>query len=162
MGFLDRILGVNSRGEKDSPPRSTIRSGDYDQSQSFPPGNQAVRQDLLRVVLRDTLLAYGIPAEWITAELLTVNSRTRGPGIHWRLQMRHWDAGLVVHAPALEEILVERVTDVDIWAPSWLRGVSWQFVLPPGSPCPPMPVRGAWTADIPAALSAADPPSSPS
>lgn len=161
MGFLDRILGVTSQGEKPPPPRSSIRSGDYEQSQSFPPGNEAVRRDLLRVVLRDTLKAYGIPAEWITAELLSVSSRTRGPGIHWRLQLRHWDTRLVTYAPALEDILVERVTDVDIWAPSWLRGVSWQFVLPPGSACPPMPVPGMWAGEMAATHSAAITPSVP-
>jgi len=147
MGFLDRFRGVNSLAAKNSPPRSTIRSDGYDQSQPAPAGNEALRHDLLRVVLRDTLQAYGIPADWITAQQIPVGSRTRGPGIHWRLQLRHWDARLVVHIPALEEVLVERVNDVDIWAPSWLRGVSWQFILPPGSDCPPMPVAGNCAAE---------------
>lgn len=109
--------------------------------------SQGNRRELLRVVLRDTMRRNGIPAEWITAETLTAMSRTREPGIYWRLSIKHWDERLPNHLVAIQNALITRLHAFDPMAQDWLTGISWQFALADESACPAMPHPGSWTAE---------------
>ena len=109
----------------------------------------ATRREMLRVVLRDTLNRHGIPAAWITAEMLVSTSRTRESGIHWRLSIKHWDPRLPVHTVAFQNNLIKRVMAFDPLATNWLMGISWQFSVDDESACPPMPHPGLWTSEPP-------------
>ncbi len=112
-----------------------------------PVSQNATRRELLRVVLRDTLIKHGIPSAWLSAEML-VTGGTRQPGMHVRLLVRHWDPRLLTHGVALQNSFMQRVSLFDPLAPDWLKGISWQFALPDESVCPEMPEPAVWTAPV--------------
>lgn len=116
-------------------------------SQSAANSTTAIRKDLLRMVLRETLTRNGIPAAWIGADMLRTTGRGgRDAGIHVRLLMHHWDTRLLAHGVALEQNFYKRVLAMDPLAGNWLMGISWQYVLDDPSACPPLPHPGSWTA----------------
>lgn len=116
-------------------------------SQSAQNSTHAIRKDLLRMVLRETLTRNGIPVAWIGADMLRTTGRGgRDIGIHVRLLMHHWDPRLLVHGVALEQNFHKRVVAMDPLATNWLMGVSWQYALDDPSACPQLPHPGSWTA----------------
>jgi len=131
-------------------PNSSLGDSGHSQSSagssSLSVSTHSNRRELLRVVLRDTLRRGGIPADWITAEVMASMSRQRTPGVFWRLMIRHWDERLPNHCVALQNALITRLHMFDPLAEEWLTGISWQFVLADESHCPALPHPGAWTA----------------
>jgi hypothetical protein len=148
-GSLSRWLG------KPAPARSASRSG-APNSVQFAASQQstqngsvhAVRKDLVRVVLRESMQRNGIPESWLSAELLRSSSAKRESGIHVRLLMRQWQPRLLEHGVALERDLHQRLLALDPVASTWLMGFSWQFALDDASACPPLPHPGSWTAPL--------------
>jgi hypothetical protein len=133
--------------------RSAANSTQFVQSHSGPTSTSsassqhAVRKDLLKVVLRETLMRNGIPASWIGADLLRSTSPKRGePGIHVRLLVRHWDSRLMQCSVAFEQNFYRRLVAMDPLATNWLMGISWQYAMDDLSECPPLPHPGSWTA----------------
>jgi hypothetical protein len=116
-------------------------------SQHLPTSQNATRRELLRVVLRETLQRHGIPSQWIAAECLTTTSRNGERGIHWRLQVKHWDPRILTYGVAIQNALIKRVMGFDPVASAWLSGISWQFALDDESGCPPLPHPGSWTSE---------------
>ncbi|GAB2600356.1 hypothetical protein GCM10027034_36870 [Ramlibacter solisilvae] len=128
----------------------------FDHSQlavPLPVGNQTgtssrtnVRRELLKVVLRDTLIRHGIPSKWVVAEVLTSTSRTGATGTHLRLVVKHWEPRLLHYAIPLQRSLLKRARIFDPLSTNWLTGISWRFELTDESGCPDMPHPGSWTA----------------
>ena len=147
MSILTHLFG----SRRQQPPPASVSPGSHlessTQAASASPANIATRRELLRVVLRDTLTRHGIPAGWIGAEVLTSTSRNGAHGVHWRLQVKHWDERLMVHSVALQNNLIKRLMAFDPMASSWLTGISWQFALADESMCPPLPPARVWTAE---------------
>ncbi|MBE7941881.1 MULTISPECIES: hypothetical protein [Ramlibacter] len=154
MSFISRLFG--SRGGAADRAQDTRRGPDSVQASRLPPANHAMRRELLRVTLRDTLRRCGIPLGWIGAEVLSGSSREGHVGLHWQLSVRHWDPRLVMRMVALQNNLVSRLLAVDPMASQWLLGLSWQFALADESACPPLPHPGSWTSleDTPMAQAA--------
>lgn len=145
MSILTRLF-ASSRSRAANPasrPPSQLQSMLTQQAAT---SSTTTRRELLRVVLRDTLNRHGIPSGWISAEILNATSRTGAQGLHWRLQLRHWDPRLLVHLVAIQQNLIQRVMAFDPLAAGWLSGVSWQFMLPDESVCPEMPAPQTWAA----------------
>ena len=128
MAFFSRF-GFSRATTPASPAPSQLSSG-HSQSATSGGSQSRSRRELLRLVLRDTMIRHGIPAEWLEAEVLVSTSRTGERGIHWRLSIRHWDPRLLHHAPAIQQALLRRLATFDALASSWLTGVSWQFASP--------------------------------
>lgn len=170
MSFISRLLGrppepsrprampsqpPSQQHSRSLPPDSRTGHSQLSQSHSQSslgpvPSHSSMRKELLRVVLRDTLNRNGIPRDWVVADLLVATSRTKEPGIHMRLQVRHWDARLMLHSVAFQEKLHQRVVMLDPQAIDWLLSISWLYALADSSVCPAMPHPGTWTA-VPAA-----------
>ena len=144
MSLIDMLFGRRKRPTANSQPHSQLASAHSQQSKAATVAN---RREMLRVVLRDTLTRHGIPASWITGEMLVATSRTRQPGIHWRLVVKHWDPRLLTYGVAFQNHLIRRVMTFDPMAAEWLMGISWQYALDDESACPAMPQPGTWTAD---------------
>jgi hypothetical protein len=102
------------------------------------------RRDLLRIALRDIKATIGIPADWLQIRVLGGTSPRRGPGFYASLVVKHWHPLLMLHAPAIERMLVQRVVLIDPLATDWLMGMSWKFELDDGVDLEPLPPRGAW------------------
>jgi hypothetical protein len=116
-------------------------------SQTATNATHSIRKDLLRMVLRETMIRNGIPVAWVDADMLRTTGRGgRDTGIHVRLLMHHWDPRLLVHGVAFENNFCKRVVAMDPLATNWLMGVSWQYALEDQSSCPALPHPGSWTA----------------
>lgn len=122
-------------------------------SQNLSTSINGTRRELLRVVLRDTLGKHGIPAAWITCEMLVASGKGRELGMHMRLIIKHWDPRLLAHGVAFQKSLRARLASFDPMANHWFMGVSWQFALVDDSACPQMPEASIWT--VPASSMAA-------
>jgi hypothetical protein len=148
MGFLQRLFGASSHSGTDTEPHSRLSSAHAPSSRSASDASPgAVRRELLRVALQDTLRHQGIPTDWIGADVLAATSRTGQVGLHWRLSIKHWDPRLMIHGIALQNALITRVLMFDPVAETWLMGVSWQYALDDESRCPGLPHPGSWTGD---------------
>jgi hypothetical protein len=148
MGMMDLLRGKKPTPAKQRQPQSAPNSTQFVASQQAPVSNSphAVRKDLLKLVLRETLTRNGIPQVWVTADLLrTANSR-REQGIHVRFLVRVWDPRLMQFGPALEKEFVQRLLLLDPQAGQWLMGFSWQFALPDDFVTPALPHPSSWTA----------------
>jgi hypothetical protein len=148
MGFIRQLLGMQpARTANPTASKTKDARPVPPQPRSSAPPATSARRELLRAVLRKTLDGYGIPVEWIGAEVLQATSHGQELGVHMRLLMRHWDPRLLAHAVALQNGLVAKVLEADPLASNWLMGVSWQFALPNERACPSMPLPGYWTAE---------------
>ncbi len=157
MGFMDRLLGRPAKPASSRPGPATAQAGGP--STRGPSSPQAIRKELVRVSVRDTLLHNGIPAAWVRADPLTTSAPGRETGVHVRLVVQHWDARLMQCTVALQEHVEKRILALDPAAENWLMGLSWQFDLEDVSHCPPLPHPGSWTlpADAPRAVFAPQP-----
>ncbi len=138
--------GKSKAGKGARQPLAAQHSTQFAPSSTPQSSSASVHKDLLKLVLRETLARNGIPAHWITADMLRTSSPRREPGLHVRLQVRHWDPRLMLHGVALEKDLYQRLLLLDASAPQWLMGFSWQFALGDVSKCPDLPHPGSWTA----------------
>ena len=160
MGIIDGMFGwlrkpaPAAKGVAKAARAAMAGPGPSGQSQfhnsqsslAAPNSTHAIRKDLLRMVLKETLSRNGIPATWIGADMLRSTSKGREPGIHVRLLMYHWDPRLLLHAVAFEQNFFKRVVAMDPLAAHWLMGISWQYAMEDVSQCPALPHPGSWTA----------------
>jgi hypothetical protein len=102
------------------------------------------RRELLRIALRDVKATVGIPATWLQLNALSGASPRRGPGLYASLVVKHWHPLLMLHAFAIERLLVQRTVMIDPQALDWLIGVSWKFDLDADVEPAPLPPRAAW------------------
>ena len=145
MRFLTRLFAPAPKAATAQPTQS---------SKNLAASQLATRRELLRVVLRDTFIKHGIPTAWVGAEMVQAMGRTREPGLHMRLLVRHWDPRLLTYGVALERSLAARVMVFDPTAVNWLAGISWQFSLQNEAACPPLPEPSSWNATVLAAVQA--------
>jgi hypothetical protein len=156
MGIFGRIMGKGEparparggRGGNSRPPANSTQFAPSQEANSRDPATSvhAVRKEVLKLVMRETLTRNGIPESWLAADLLRTNSPKREQGIHVRMLIRHWDPRLMHHGVALEQEFYKRLLALDPLAPNWLMGFSWQFAMQDLSGCPPLPHPGSWTA----------------
>lgn len=111
---------------------------------------RAVHKEVVRISMRDTLQAAGIPPAWLRVEPLSMSLPDRDTGVHARIVVRHWDARLMHYAPAIQQALEQRILTLDPAAHGWLLGCSWQFSLRSGVP-PELPPAQMWSAQSPTA-----------
>ncbi len=114
-----------------------------------------IQRELVRVVLKDTLRNFGIPAAWLGCDVTALSGRARGQDLLVRLVVQKWDERLLPFLPALQKMLV---VGLDRFEPSIDHSgyvISWQFA--PDCGCPHQNVPGAsfWADPAPAAAPAA-------
>ncbi|MBE7368545.1 hypothetical protein [Ramlibacter pallidus] len=137
-----------AKAPRPSGPAASMQFGHSQATQSGGSVN-SIRKDVLRVALRDLMLRNGIPATWLSAEMLRTSTSQKDAGMHMRFLVRHWEPRLMLHAPALEQDFLHRLNILDPQASKWLVGMSWQFALDDRSICPPLPHANSWTAPEP-------------
>jgi hypothetical protein len=121
-----------SRMTEDNP--ATIEDG----------SDNALRRQLVHVLMRDVLRRHGIPSALIECQMLVVASRRRGPGMYVRLVLRQWDERLVRYAFAFQNALMADILRFEPAAAEWLHGVSWQFEFEGTCPYAPLPDKSFW------------------
>jgi len=122
MGIFGRMMGKTEPGKaagKGGNSRPPANSTQFAASQSRDPatGAHAVRKELLKLVMRETLARNGIPESWLSADLLRTNSPKGEQGRNCGLLGRHWDPRRLQHGVALEQ---EKVKPLDSLSESGL------------------------------------------
>lgn len=147
---FERLLGLKTRAA-DSPdsglkPAARTPAANTRDSQHIIEDNadNGTRRQLVQVLLRDCLRRHGIATEWVECQMLAVNSRSRGPGIHVRLVLRHWDTHLITYAFAFQNELLAAITQFEPQSATWLHGISWEFKVGDSCPYPDMPDPSVW------------------
>jgi len=90
---------------------------------------RAVRTEVVRLALRDTLARARIPLDWVGFELLPAADRAT-PKVHLRLALRRWDDWLVHAVVELERGLFRRMKLLDAMCHLWVVDISWRFADP--------------------------------
>jgi hypothetical protein len=118
--------------------------------------DNAMRRQLVHVLLRDLLRKHGIAPHWIELQMLVVARSRRGTGLYVRLIVRHWDERLMNYASALQNALLAEIARFEPHATDWLHGISWQFEMTESCPYPTLPDKAFWKEPakslVPAAL----------
>ena len=97
---------------------------------------RAVRTEVVRLALRDTLARARIPLDWVGFELLPAADRVT-PKVHVRLALRRWDGWLVHAVVDLERGLFRRMKLLDAMCHLWVVDISWRFAEPVASASTP-------------------------
>lgn len=107
--------------------------------------DNAMRRQLVLVLMRDVIRRHGIAPQWIELQMLVVHSASRGSGLYVRLVLRHWDARLLNHAQAFQNELMADIGRFEPKAVHWLHGISWQLEM---DDCPytTLPDKAFWQA----------------
>lgn len=106
--------------------------------------DNAMRRQLVQVLLRDVLRQHGIPAQWIDCQMLVVASRSRGTGMYVRLVITHWDERLMNHTFAFQNALLAYILRFEPKAAQWLHGISWQLEVADTCPYLQLPGKSFW------------------
>jgi hypothetical protein len=140
--FVSRLFPRTPAKAATKPPGS----GGRDNPLTIEDGSEnAMRRQLVQVLLRDLLRNSGIPAEWIDSRMLLVSSRSRGHGMYVRLVVKHWDSRFMDYAYAFEQNLLADIERFEPNSAKWLHGISWQFDLADRCPFTSLPPKAYWS-----------------
>lgn len=120
-----------------------------------------LREEFVKLALRDAIIRHSVPRNWIGVELLPVDSPAGG---RWdvRLIVRERNGLLWTHATDFRATFIRRLRLLDSQWAKWVADVSWQFplgvahggVVPTmaGSPANSVPETSAGMASDPSSL----------
>lgn len=139
--LMQKLFGARTPAK---PPK-TVPGPRHDNPSTIQQGSEnAIRRQLVQVLLRDVLRRHGIPPHWIELQMLVVASESRGAGLYVRLVIKHWDARLMTYAYALQNALLTDIARFEQRASEWLHGISWQFDMGDSCPYPSLPDKSFW------------------
>ena len=121
-----------SRTTDDNP--ATIQAG----------SDNALRRQLVHVLMRDVLRRHGIPSALIECQMLVVASQSRGSGMYVRLVLKKWDERLTRYAFAFQNALMADILRFEPKASEWLYGISWQLEFDSAFPYAELPEKSFW------------------
>lgn len=126
----------------------------------------ATQLEMVRMTLHGVLKLHGIPGTWISGEVIPVHVPGRGEALLLQLEIRHWHDALVLHAPALQQALLEGLQRFDPQADRTRYLFSWRFSPECGCPHTQLPQPEFWSASehvelAPIAAAAALPTAAP-
>lgn len=139
--LIHRLLGraPQARSAQKEPAASpenpvTIQDG----------SDNAMRRQLVLVLLRDMIRRHGIAPQWIELQMLVVNSASRGAGLYVRLVIKQWDVRLMNHIQAFQNELLADIARFEPQASEWLHGISWQLEMTDSCPYTSVPDKSFW------------------
>lgn len=119
----------------------------------------STQRDMARLTLHHILKHHGIPAHWIAGELIPIRIPGDGDAVLLQLEIMHWHDSLVLHAPALQEELLQGLRRFDPATNGTRYLFTWKFSPDCGCPHKQMPEPSFWTGTSPATPAA---PANPS
>ena len=135
-------------GKKDAQAMEILPSGEVDTEDALavPGSSVAEARDLINRAAYETLQLNGIPKDWLKFEILTLSDAAKA---YFQLQVtiRHWDAYLLMHSFAFEQVVVPRVRERSLPISRALRAVLWRVAADANCPYDRMPPSVAWTVD---------------
>lgn len=139
--LIQKLFGVRAP----ATPTKTVSGTSHDNPPTIQEGSEnAIRHQLVQVLLRDLVRRHGIPPHWIDLQMLVVSSSSRGPGLYVRLVLKEWDQRLMNHAYALQNTLLDDIARFEPRASEWLHGLSWQLEFGDSCPYLSLPGKSFW------------------
>lgn len=129
----------------DRQPANAPNSVSAASGPSSSPQQTATHRELVRVVLRDTLRLNGIPADWISGEVLARAQTDQAGAQQIQLVIHHWHEGLLRYAPMLQQHLLQGLQRFDPVANHAGHQVVWKFAPELGYPLDAFPPAAYWT-----------------
>lgn len=155
MGLLDKLFrNREAPSTRLSAPPPTTQFDDSETTTELSSKN-APRRELVQVVLRDTMRRHGIPSDWIECRILSVESSSRGTGMHVQFVVRSGDDRLITYVHAFQSSFMQELEKFEPKAADWIFSLSWQFEGKPVPTHAAMPEPAVWGgAKAPAAAAA--------
>ena len=142
FGFFKKRLPVaHPPAQPESPKSSPVST--Y-KSSAISVSKNELRLELVRTVLKDTMRAHGLPADWLRAELTVPTGAAANEPLHIRIIMTKWNGSLLKYTMALERLIL---TGMDRYDPAVDHSgytVSWQFAKNCVCPFPTLPPPESW------------------
>ncbi|MBK6323195.1 MAG: hypothetical protein IPF38_13760 [Burkholderiales bacterium] len=106
--------------------------------------SDVTQRDLARLTLHHILKGHGIPADWVTADLAPVHVPGQGDALLMQLEIMHWHDALVLHAPTLQQEMLDGLLRFDPTSNSAHYLFTWKFSPDCGCPHTHMPDPDFW------------------
>ena len=141
MSLIKRIFGTTRQVDLPAPaqidPVPDTRVPELETQAS-------TRRELVRVMVRDTQRAAGIPDGWIESQVMLELSRGQ-TFVHLRLIVRHWDKRLVKYSVAFQRKVLSEIERFEPDARQWIGSITWLY--PDDSDCPhlQLPDPATWS-----------------
>lgn len=145
-------LFKHSRDKQQPPARD--RTSSLDNPSSRPsvagtpsqPSHSATFQDLVRIALRNTLRVNGIPADWVSCEVLPSQQPAAKPPVHHiSLVIHKWHEALPQYLPLLQLQLAQNMQRFDPTSDHSVHMMTWRFAPDCVSPHTSMPPPTFWS-----------------
>jgi hypothetical protein len=107
-----------------------------DSQASVPQSEWSLRNELLRLVLRDTLKASGVPPKWVGGEAVPGRLRNGGMGLEIRFALTCDEPRFLRYIAEFQADFERRLLSIEPRAHDWLAGISWQLSTDPDNPDP--------------------------
>jgi hypothetical protein len=121
----------------------------------------STQRDMARLTLHHILKHHGIPAHWIAGELVPIRIPGDGVAVLLQLEIMHWHDSLVLHAPALQEELLQGLRRFDPASNGTRYLFTWKFSPDCGCPHTQLPEPAFWTGATATAAAPAPAPTPP-
>lgn len=135
------------RRTKSKLPPASQRSAEL--AQNSTQQHTDIQRELIRVVLKDTLRLHGVPAGWLTCEVVVLPRRVGDEDLIIQLIVLKWNETLMRCAQALERALLQGLDRFDPSVNHSRYIVSWRFAPSCGCPLSQMPEPQVWTQSEP-------------
>lgn len=103
-----------------------------------------IRRELIRVVLKDTLRAHGIPTNWLGCEVIIITRPNEGSELHIQLVIEKWHEKLLRYADAFQAALLLGLDRFDPAVDHSGYIISWRFAPDCGCPFKVLPDPRTW------------------
>ena len=127
MGLLGKLFGGKENRQDASGPPSSGLDEDEGETTTGHSTRNTPRRELVQVVLRDTMRRHGIPSDWIECRILSVQSTTRGSGMHVLLAIKQGEDRLATYVHAFQNSFLQELVRLEPRAIDWIFSISWQF-----------------------------------
>ncbi len=101
-----------------------------------------LQRECLRMAVKETLKAQGIPATWVGSELVAAGNNENGP--QFKLIVQEWQEGLLRYLPVLQSMILAALNGMDPSLKADAQGASWQFAADCGCPHNQLPPAANW------------------
>jgi hypothetical protein len=146
MGWLKKFFR-DAKGIEVSSPSTNFHDLDgHPVAISLQSADLSSARELLSNAAAQTAQAYGIPARWLSFEVVTIADNEKA---YFQLQalINHWDEYLVAHTFAFERAVIKRIREENTQVARAVRAVLWRVSPEAGCPYDDMPESKAWGAD---------------
>jgi hypothetical protein len=147
VSWLNRILNTNTQSN-DVPSPSTGFFDIEGQPVALSLEQRDVRaaRELIRASAVRTTAAFGIPAHWLSYEVVTISDDEKA---YFQLQvsLRIWDEQLWSQSGAYEQQALKRIREDDVNVGRAVRAVLWRILPDAGCPHDELAGAAAWKPD---------------